>query len=434
MATNDLSHKDINKKDINMSTSVSPSKALEDFRCVQNRILLLAIKYLPSILLFVSVADILMSGITHLLYISWILAVAISLIMFNMLMNKIPEAVYSLWKRRIIAPKGEAKFKALNSEDATLKKEIFNTDSPGLDAEYAGFIRRFEAQMNHSVYQYIFGIFFFLLLFLSRPVFEFSKWLHPDFGPILVYQAGGFPALFEGLNLYLGEYMIKSTTEDLPAFWASMTVEPFLGLIIGLVTWRMFTTGLEIRRLGKQFDFMPQMMHPDGCGGLEMLGTLCLYNALIISVWGIFLGGWIILGPFSPEGSFYTPLFTKLLPVPMAASVICFFLPLWDIHRVMASKAAMAQEYLGPLEERINRMAQDVLDHSDGTSLNETEQLAKGIELMQQFHHEVHHYPVWPFDKETLTILITSQAIQILGLVGLGTSIASNLRDLIIQR
>lgn len=407
---------------VSASAANDPSRALEDFRCVRGRILLLTIRYLPYVLLLGSAADILRSGMAHILYVSWILAVAASLIIFNKLANEIPEALSSLWQRRIIAPKGAGPGPVdAPPEEGTL-------DAPALEAGYARFVRAFDARLNHGAYQSISGIFFFLLLFLSRPVYEFSRWLHPDFGPMLVYEAGGLYALSEGLRLYLNEYVIKLSMQDLPAFMSSMTIEPLLGLIIGLVAWRMFATGAEIRRLGREFDLRPQIMHPDGCGGLGALGTVCLYNASIISVWGIFLGGWIILGPLSPEGSFYTPLFTRLLPLPMAAAVICFFLPLWDIHRVMASKGLVAQRYLRPLEEQLDLMAGGVLAHPAGTSVEEKERLAKGIELMKQFHEKVSNYPEWPFNREMLMILITSQAIQILSLVGLGTSIASNMQ------
>jgi hypothetical protein len=52
---------------------------------------------------------------------------------------------------------------------------------------------------------------------------------------------------------------------------------------------------------------------------------------------------------------------------------------------------------------------------------------------MQQFYQKYKNYPVWPFNKEMITLLITSQAVQILSLIGLGASIANNLRALLGQ-
>jgi hypothetical protein len=135
------------------------------------------------------------------------------------------------------------------------------------------------------------------------------------------------------------------------------------------------------------------------------------------------------------EDSFYAPLFKNLLPLPMAAAMICFFLPLslWDIHKIMSARRAQTQRRLDHLEKSIDRLAQDVLDHENGKSPEQMINLAKSIELMQQFYQKYKNYPVWPFNKEMITLLITSQAVQILSLVGLGASIANNLRALLGQ-
>ncbi len=94
--------------------------------------------------------------------------------------------------------------------------------------------------------------------------------------------------------------------------------EHFIAFIIGLMAWRMLVIGVQVWKLGKRFDLNPQLGHPDTCGGLEPLGNLCLWNALILALPGVFLGGWIILGPSTKYGDIYTSLFYKLLILPVS--------------------------------------------------------------------------------------------------------------------
>ncbi|MDD4161652.1 MAG: hypothetical protein PHW87_04140 [Methanothrix sp.] len=408
--------------------STDPSKALHSFRPVQNNLLLIVTKYLPTILLLGAAVDILKYGTVHIMYISWIMAVAVSIKIFHILIEKIPKTLSILWERQILVSLDDTRFRSEVEEVAQGPTSV-EPRASDLDVEYTRFVQEYESLLNHPVYQWIFGFMFLLLLFFARPVYEFSNWLHPEFGPELIFRAGGAYALLEGLIIYLNEYVITNfSRENLPGFLSGLTIEPFFGLIIGLIAWRMLITGIEIKNLGKRFNFRPQIMHPDSCGGLEPLGDLCFYNAMIISVWGIFLGGWIILGPLISEDSFYTPLFKNLLPLPMAAAMICFFLPLWDIHEVMATRKTQTQRHLSHLEKSIDRLVQDALDHEHFRSPEQMISLANGIEQMQQFYQKYEKFPVWPFNKEMITLLITSQVVQILSLIGLGASIANNLR------
>src|SRR5439155_9401772 len=65
-----------------------------------------------------------------------------------------------------------------------------------------------------------------------------------------------------------------------------------IGLVLGLLAWRMVAVGIYIYRLGTRFDTRVQVQHPDGAGGLAPLGEVCFLNALILIVPSIFLGIW----------------------------------------------------------------------------------------------------------------------------------------------
>ena len=121
--------------------------------------------------------------------------------------------------------------------------------------------------------------------------------------------------------------------------------------MIGLIIWRMVILGIYIWGLGKKFYIKPRLGDPDGCGGLEPLGNLCLLNALIVSIAGVYLGGWIILAHVPQPGlgdplqsswllaDEFVNLYFWLALIPIALSTICFVLPLWSIHQEMQAKA-----------------------------------------------------------------------------------------------
>lgn len=213
----------------------------------------------------------------------------------------------------------------------------------------------------------------------------------------------------------------------------SLVIEFFIAFIIGLMAWRMAITSIKIWQFGKKFFLKPQAEHDDGCGGLEPLGNLCLWNALIITIPGIFLGGWIIVGQSAkysllPEAytfmaKSYTPLFFKLLLIPLVFAIISFLLPLWSIHHAMVTSRAAKQRELDQLSYEINQLDSKLLSQVDKLDPQESEKMVKKLELMQQTYQKNRFIPIWPFNTRIIVKFITSQAVPLLGLTGLGQPI-----------
>jgi hypothetical protein len=379
--------------------SDSVAQALGTFQVVRSRVLRWVLRLLPWAILPYVIAVV---GARDPMYTSGIVAAALALFVFQFLVQRIPETLGTLWNRNIIAAKPTTVLDDANPIEEALNSTANSLNPAPPEKQYRTFIHDFEGLLNHSG-QWAMVVFFALLGFASFP-----------------YEAGGLKAFIEDLR---GWHSWR--------LWYELFVEPFTGFILGLVVWRMIIIGVQVWRLGKKFDLTPQPGHPDRCGGLESLGNLCLWNALLVTIPGVYLGGWIILGPSTEYGDFYTPLFSKLLLVPMALAAISFFLPLWSVHQAMVAKRAVLRQQLDQLAQSISHLAREMLDRADELEPEEGEKMAKKLELMQQIYQQNKHYPVWPFNLGILVKFMTSQAVPLLGLTGLGQPILKAITALI---
>jgi hypothetical protein len=422
------------RKTDNGSGSIAAFNAIKQFRGIRSQLLRIFLRILPYILVLGSTLVIAATKDTYIMYCSMILAVALSILVLNFLMNSIPSALCTLWTQKSIAAKVQI-FLNDNSSQGNMT-DLFEDPSDPIqsDREYAQFTNDFEDSLNFNLGQLITGIAFAIILF-GRAIFEFWKWLPQEFWTGLIYKAGGWDALIEGVKLNFYVYFTEYSVEEPLRFWTGITFEPFLGFILGIIAWRMVITSRYIRKLGQNFDLIPQPENLDKCGGFKPLGNLSFINALIISIWGAFLGGWIIIGSSTKYGSFYTPIYEIFFLVPIIMAVLTFLVPLWGIHVIMDEKKAYAMQELGQLSSKIHLLRQKRLDSA--LSLEpEASNLDIELERLKKVYEENREYPTWPFDYRILIAFITSQAVPLLGLTGIGQptyNIIQSLLDFINQ-
>jgi len=419
--------------------SDNAAKALKDFRGVRNSKMRWLMWRLPYALLIGVAFAFILTRDRYVMYISMIIAVVLSLLVFRELIRSIPKALEDLWYQEIIGEKSVAASPNVSSlctdshnksQSGSISKEVGILPKPEakLGDEYVNFIRDFENSLNDPIMQFAFGLTFFLVL-LSRSFYEFWRWLPKDFSEGLIYRAGGWDALFEGIKLHLSVYLVEYSISEPLKFWTGILLEPFLGFVLGLIAWRMFVTGRYIEKLSQSFDVTPKLEHPDKSGGLGSLGRLSLVNALIIGIWGTFLGGWIILGSSTKYGGFYTPFYTALLVVPVIMSVICFFLPLWNIHVIMAEKMDKTRIRRSKIGINIDLLTRRSLDSALEIK-DESPNTNESLERMKRAYKDYRNYPVWPFDYKILLAFITSQMVPLLGLTGLATPLVNMIGSL----
>jgi len=412
-------------KDRSDAEAACRRSAINDFRGVKSSLLR---RILYQVLPFGLVVGIILVGIwkglTQALYTyaSLIAAVILTIWLFKGMMEDIPLTMNILWSRGVLAKsqKGDIP-RDCSSELASCE-------------DFRSFMNDSEKLLNSRAGQILFGLLFAVALF-CRSIYDISAWLGEDPFQTLLFNAGGLETLSRAIYLYINFYITKIITSDQLRFFTGFILEPFIGFLLGLIAWRMLVAGLQISKIDKRFDLNPRLRDPDKCGGLEPLGNLCLHNAKIVGVWGAFLGLWIVLGTSYNLNSFYVPLLYKLLILPLLLALASFFLPLWRIHCGMMEKKAEIGIKLDQIARKIDELAKKRLNSiCDPEPIgSEGENLSKWMaeqDKLQKIYEESLNFPVWPFSYKILVKFLTSQAVPILGLTGLGGPLMNVIRSI----
>ena len=370
---------------------------------VRNPILHFILYLLPWVVLVDLVVRMVQSAIrepltsphTDWLFFSALFTSAIAIFAFQMLMQQIPQAFDVLWSRDIIAPKQNSN-SARSQAPAPEGANPSDGSAAGLVQQYAGFLSGVEYSLNHWG-SYVLGITFAVLGVIRFP-----------------YEAGGLTQFMQSLSTW-------GTTGRLEGIF-----EGLIGFVLGLMAWRMVFTALQVSELDNRFDLNIKFEHPDAAGGLEPLGNLCLWNALILTIAGIFFGVWLIIGSrfpyyFDSNGRFlYTNLYYGLLLLPIVFAPITLILPLWSVHRLMVEKAVALKRDLDNLGERIDRLGRELLTNADELDPEVAQKKIKSLELMQQLYKSNQNIPLWPLNVSLLSKFMTAEVVPLLGLTGLG--------------
>lgn len=303
---------------------------------------------------------------------------------------------------------------------------VQNCSSP---ENYLNFMQDFENALNRRSGQIVFGLIFAAVL-VRRSYFDFRKWLPEDFLNIPLFSVGDIWTQIWAIYIYSNYYITTLLSDNPLRFFTGFILEPILGYFLGMIAWRMLITGLQIYRVDKKFNLVPRLNDPDQCGGLNPLGKLCLYNAKIVGIWGALLGIWIILGTSYQIYDNYLPLYYYQIPVLLLVAVAGFFIPLWGVHCAMAKRKVDLDIKLDQIAQNINELSQKRLNWALKGE-QEPDSVAVDIEKMKKVFAENINYPVWPFNYSLILSFVTSQAIPLLGLTGLGAPILNILRSLL---
>ena len=216
--------------------------------------------------------------------------------------------------------------------------------------------------------------------------------------------------------------------------------EMIIGFFMIMVVWRIFVLAWGIRKLGSKFDMTPNWHHPDKSGGLLPIGTVTLGIASTIAVPAIYIGTWQIL--CSGQGvevcgnilrlESRMAYFQELLFVLFIVSLVSFVGPLWTTHTVMIKKQDQLQDELRMIGKKINDISQKIIDNvnritenkkDSQQALDENDLLQKKLDALQKIYLDLDNLPVWPFNKDTVIQIISTQGIPLLGLTGIGSNV-----------
>jgi len=239
------------------------------------------------------------------------------------------------------------------------------------------------------------------------------------------FLIAGFVLACVGLFVLLVYRYISSPVSLL--LLAVLPVPLFLGYFLGASAWTLFATGMYLGKLSQRFEIEVEPWHPDGCGGLWVVGNFCLRMALPIlagvTFFGIYGIGTFFRPDLLPQGQQALQIGANLgllvFDIPLAA--LAFFHPLLGIHAEMVRKKKAYEEQFAGHLKRLYGLLWSALEQGD---LTEIKKIGEEIEITNGMLPLVADYPSWPFNRR---IFFTYLLPQIFPLLSVALPIISSL-------
>src|SRR5256712_1267052 len=217
----------------------------------------------------------------------------------------------------------------------------------------------------------------------------------------------------------------SSTTKQVPLIGILRFFRFIVGTPVALLlesyflvsgTWVLSVTGMYVRKLAIEFNFNIQPAHADHCGGLRVLGNLCLGIALPILILAMLLATYSICGLLLPLSGRLEPIIADLLLIPfvLPLAAFAFFAPLWKIHQKMISERDTEEDKFA---DRVAALKEKIESLLDKENLEEAKAIKEKLEIIQALHSDNDSYPIWPFDRSILLKFLAPQIISVLSLL-----------------
>lgn len=352
---------------------------LETFHVIQNPRIRTIFGYLPALLVILIVVDWLIGTgnfSRDTFRMTAVLTVAIILAGIQVLFERFPKALESIWRRGAITSLSE-------HSDNNLFLAYIDQVEAALNAKYAWLVA-----LVCSV----------AALFATYP---FRYYV----------QANRFPfGFWETLGYYFGAQ--------------AAVIAPVLGIIVGILIWQVGVIAYFIGRIGEKFSLKIQVSHQDQCGGLKPIGDLAFYIAIIILIPAIFLSVWGFVTTIfdNPSLQVYVTLwgdlFRQLLVLLSLFSILAFIQPLYKIHIHMEANAHLIKNELDNLSRRIEALSFELRSQADTITPEQGEEKLRAIEFMKKVYEENKTIPTWPFNWKTVTQFAGAQIVPVLSLIG----------------
>lgn len=169
-----------------------------------------------------------------------------------------------------------------------------------------------------------------------------------------------------------------------------------LGMLyyLGVQAWALSISGWYLRKLQRAFEFRIEPVHPDQCGGLEVLGNFCFRAVSPIVIGFAFIVSLHLVAgpmyPLNPVGVDLLAFFDLLYYLPLAS--VAFLVPLWNIHASMLGERKRAEETYAVHIAALREQIQTLLDNNQ---LEEAKALEEKKELIERLYLP---HPTWPFN------------------------------------
>lgn len=355
------------------------SQALAQFRPIQNRWLFWLARLLPGVIIL----ELALVPL-DLMYRTAMVTVVLLLVIMQVFLKQLPETFARLWSRNV----KPGRTAVLQGSDAGLG----SASAKAREKQFLAFLNGLENWLNHRL-QWLSGLTAVLIGLLRFP-------------PTMV--------IYGYSNL--GDYLSSRSSSG----WVTIALEILTSFIVGLIAWRVLISSLHIWRISRSLPITPQLGHLDNCGGLAPMGDLCLWNALLLVLPAIFLGGWINLGNrYANWASEYVSVMTFWFWILLVVAIFVFFLPLWGIHQSMAATKKSVQQRLDLISEEIDRLSRELLFQTDHIPTEISDQKLNRLKLMQNILAQHQSIPVWPINLVILAKLATYLITPLFSYLGL---------------
>lgn len=352
---------------------------LEKFHVVQSPRIRVFFGYLPILLILLILVDWLIGTgnfSRDTFRMTGVLTVAIILAGIQVLFEKFPKALESIWRRGVINVPYEH----------------------GSKNPFSIYIDQLEAALN-ARYAWLVALVCSVGALVATYPFRYYA------------QANRFPFDFWGM---LGYYFGAQAA----------VIAPILGIIVGVLIWRVGVIASFIGRIGEKFSLKIQVNHQDQCGGLKPIGDLAFYVAIIILIPSIFLSVWGFITTIfdNPALQLYITLwgdlFRQLLVLLSLFSILAFIQPLYKIHIRMEANAHLIKNELDILSRRIEILSFELRSQADILTPELGEEKLRAIEFMKKVYEENKNIPTWPFNWRTVIQFASAQVVPVLSLIG----------------
>jgi hypothetical protein len=321
-------------------------------------------------------------------YLTGGLAIVFSILFTRNLFEQFPQILLMLWRRKILCPRQ--------------KDDSSGHDFPSQTTEkiFLEFVQAIPKRMN-SVVGSIFGVF-------GAIITGWIIWL---------------------LDTDLLQEIYFNITNPFSWYGTLLLVRlTFLitGFVGGIIGWRILVIADTVSKFGRIFDFDLQINHPDGCGGLEPIGDLCLKLAYVISPFPILLGLWLVfINSFdirflrmAPENLSSLSSTIVFLTIPTATlCLFMFFLPLGSVHAAMLRAKSKLQIKLDSISQEIHQLSSNLLTKANSLAPQRGASLEEKIVFLKRVYAQNSQIPTWPYRSTHLWGLISTQIVPSLGVI-----------------
>ena len=170
--------------------------------------------------------------------------------------------------------------------------------------------------------------------------------------------------------------------------------------VITMLTCRARISIIFIRNFLNFVKLTPRPLHPDGAGGLSIIGKVCIKFTIPMIIFGINL----IASFFLHEGTAYLVLHLAGFLIYIVGIVFIFYYPLISVHKVMnEQKNKWLDEISDEIDKTLSRLG-DLLKNDSKDPDSEF----KRLDNLKKYHSTVQEMPIWPYDLTTISRLVSS--------------------------